>query len=489
MVGVPGRSKGCSTCRRRKKGCDKKRPICTQCSSAGLVCGSYERERIFLNQTTYTRGTKVMPAPVVYQKGASQASDSVTDITLPKCLARTAYIEKYISIFMLKYLPISRTPAAPSIDASHDCDWIEIAHGLHTSDKIIQLSLLSLGLFAVGESRYAIQAYCSALHKFQTSLCLPSPTRNKSALATCQLFSLLEILYGADEDVLLQGFKWHSHLNGILAIINTGTPHAFQSGASHELFCHARYPLLISAIRNRQRFPLNSAEWRTIPWGKEPKTLMDILHDIMADLSVILADADEMRHCSDFFQKANLRRAVLSACWCLDESLRNWLKKAGPLTSFPNSEDIVGDPTCRRDLPGASITLVYWTISIILYATLISIHDPPLSDIPIDIDPRPYIQSVANALPYFWREGAGVCNAYLAASPWGFSLQVAYATPHHYPEEIALLEQLILNQNVSNTVLPFLQSLQSSSAGLEVARIKGKEGIILRAQRWMMGIT
>lgn len=203
---------------------------------------------------------------------------------------------------------------------------------------------------------------------------------------------------------------------------------------------------------------------------------MDLLHDFMADLSVILADVDEMRHCSDPFEKADLHRAVLDACWCLDGSLRSWLKIAGPLTSFPNNEDILGDSTYRRDLPGADITLVYWTISIILYATLISIHDPPLSDTPIDIDPRPYIRSVANALPYFWRDGTGMCDAYLAASPWGFSLQVVYATPHRYPEEIALLEQLIFNQKASNTVLPFLHSLQSSSAGLELARIKGKEG-------------
>ena len=48
MVGVPGKSKGCSTCRRRKKGCDQKRPVCGQCHSGGYACGGYERERTFI---------------------------------------------------------------------------------------------------------------------------------------------------------------------------------------------------------------------------------------------------------------------------------------------------------------------------------------------------------------------------------------------------------------------------------------------------------
>ncbi|EPE10372.1 fungal transcriptional regulatory protein [Ophiostoma piceae UAMH 11346] len=59
MVGVPGRSKACATCRRRKKGCDFQRPSCTQCLRAGLECGGYERGRIFVHTTQHRPSTLV----------------------------------------------------------------------------------------------------------------------------------------------------------------------------------------------------------------------------------------------------------------------------------------------------------------------------------------------------------------------------------------------------------------------------------------------
>ncbi|CAK7219317.1 hypothetical protein SBRCBS47491_003806 [Sporothrix bragantina] len=59
MVGVPGRSKACATCRRRKKGCDFLRPSCSQCLRAGLECGGYERGRIFVHTTQHRPSTLV----------------------------------------------------------------------------------------------------------------------------------------------------------------------------------------------------------------------------------------------------------------------------------------------------------------------------------------------------------------------------------------------------------------------------------------------
>ncbi|KAI0445741.1 hypothetical protein F4803DRAFT_506268 [Xylaria telfairii] len=482
MVGVPGRSKGCSTCRKRKKGCDRGRPTCTQCFNAGLECGGYQRDIVFLNHTQVTKAAAV---PVVYRKESPKRSGhslaGITDIALPNGLAQTAYIEKYISIFLTDYLPEGRSLTGPSRD------WIEIAHGLHTSSKATQLSLLSLGLFAAGETQYALQSYCFALRKLQTSLSVPCQTQNDSTLATCQLLSLFEIFHGADDNVLLQGRKWHSHLSGLLAIIQARSPSAYQSGASHQLFVAGRYPLLIAAIKERRRFPLNTPEWRTIPWEKEPKSYMDKLYDIMADMCEILVDTDEMRSCDDHIQKTKFHAEILRACQCLDERLQNWFKEAGPLADFHDSNGISINPTGPSNLLLAHMTVLYWTTYIVLYSTLISIHDPPLSEVPADISIAPYLRGVANALPYFWSQGAGLCGANLAASPWGLCLHIVYGSPHSYPEEMALLQQFAIKQKGAVTVLQFLDSLQRSTARPEMANINGIEGLVIRAQNWMMG--
>ncbi|KAJ2974583.1 hypothetical protein NUW58_g8615 [Xylaria curta] len=475
MVGVPGRSKGCSTCRRRKKGCDKKRPVCTQCSSAGLECGGYERETIFLN---HTQGTEAKAIPVVYQKGNQGRSEDVTagvtDIVLPNGLAQTAYIEKYISIFLAKYLPAGRCLTTNRLRSSGD--WIEIAHRLHTSDKATQLSLLSLGLFAAGESQYAIQSYCFALRKLQTTLSVPRRAQDNSTLATCHILSLYEVFHGAEDNVLLQGSRWRSHLNGLVAVIEARSPDAYQSGVSHQLFTEGRYSLLVAAIKDRHRFPLNTPEWRTIPWEKEPKSLMDKIYDIMADLSEILADTDEMRRCDDPVQKTNLHGEVLRACWCLNENLQSWLTDVGPLTDFYDSNGVLNDPAGPSDMLLAHMTIVYWAVCVILYSTLISLHDPPLSEIPINIDPLPYLQGLAKALPYFWSPNAGLCGSNLAAWPWGICLHAAYATPQRYSREITLLEQFAWQQNGAIAVVRFLDSLQRTSAEPEMAKLDGRPG-------------
>ncbi|KAI1169602.1 hypothetical protein F4777DRAFT_572521 [Nemania sp. FL0916] len=482
MVGVPGRSKGCSTCRKRRKGCDKQRPACSQCSTAGLVCGGYERERIFLNRTQDTNARAV---PVVYRKGLKDSSDGGVIITLPDYLAQTAYVDKYISVFLTKYLPAGRSFTFDLTGPSRD--WVEIAHELQTSNGGIQLSLLSLGLFAAGESRLATQSYCRALRKLYGALSNPYLVRDDSTLATCQLLSLVEMFHGADNDIMLQGSKWHSHLSGFLSLIRTRTPHAYQSGVAHGLFTNGRYPLLVSALKDRQRFLLNTHYWRNIPWEQEPKSSLDKLYDILADLSELLADTDEMWRCDDLAQRANIRRDVLRACQCLDNSLKGWLEEKGSLAIFQDANGILINPTGSSDLLLAHMTVWYWTVYIILYSTMISIHDPPLSDIPEHINPLPYINNVTNALPYFWRPGAGLCGASLAAAPLGMCLHVAMSAPHRYAKEIAILQRLAIQREVASTVLPFLYSLHRSTGEPSLAGLEGERGMILRAQSWMSG--
>ncbi|KAI1360398.1 hypothetical protein F5Y08DRAFT_317370 [Xylaria arbuscula] len=470
MVGVPGRSKGCSTCRRRRKGCDRKHPVCTQCSSAGLECGGYGRERIFLNST------QANTIPVIYRKSPGQV---LGDTALPNKLAQSAYVEKYISIFLDKYFPANR------LGSSHN--WIEIAHKLHTSDDAVQFSLLSLGLFAVGESQHAIQSYSRALRKLQTGLSLPSQAQSDSTLVACKLLGLLETFHGTDGDPLSQGFKWHSHVHGLLAIINTRSPSLYQTGMSHKLFAEGRYFLLVAAIKNRQRVPFNTPEWRTIPWEKEPKSPMDKIYDLMADMSEILASTDEMRCCDNPALKANLHQKVLEATSSLDRSLQGWHREMGSLKNFDDSDDkIPQNLSSSSDLSLAHMTLLYWTVYLLLYSNIISIHDPPLLNIPTEIDPLPYIRNVSNALPYFWRNGAGSCAANMAALPWGITLQVAYATPNRYVEEILLLERFIMQETGAKIILRFLDSLQRDSAEPELALLDGRDGLIIRAQRWMM---
>ncbi|KAI9931740.1 hypothetical protein MW887_010319 [Aspergillus wentii] len=52
MGGVPFKSTGCNTCRRRKVKCDEAKPECMKCVKNGHVCTGYERNRVFIHKTS-----------------------------------------------------------------------------------------------------------------------------------------------------------------------------------------------------------------------------------------------------------------------------------------------------------------------------------------------------------------------------------------------------------------------------------------------------
>ncbi|KJR82369.1 uncharacterized protein SPSK_03074 [Sporothrix schenckii 1099-18] len=56
MVGVPGKFKGCETCRLRRVKCDNTRPYCKKCHDTGRECAGYDRETVFIIGTPQDGG-------------------------------------------------------------------------------------------------------------------------------------------------------------------------------------------------------------------------------------------------------------------------------------------------------------------------------------------------------------------------------------------------------------------------------------------------
>ena len=101
MVGVPGRSAGCRTCRKRKKKvsnictkghcksmrqlhcmltwrkCDLQRPLCGNCTRGNFVCGGYGRDMIMIQVDKHGKGTYQVQQP---QETKSQSIKQVAVI-------------------------------------------------------------------------------------------------------------------------------------------------------------------------------------------------------------------------------------------------------------------------------------------------------------------------------------------------------------------------------------------------------------------------
>lgn len=201
MVGVPGRSQSCITCLSRRKGCDKRRPGCTQCAKSGLTCGGYTRSRVFVNRfqeednissAAYTAGA----GSVSRQAGGTSPAE---DITLPFSLTQTAYNSRYIDLFWSAYLPGGQLFNDKAASLSHG-GWVTVAQDLYPSDRSLQLAMHSVALRGVGTlnddrslMKQGSEVYTQCLREFNKALCDPERLRLDGVLCTARLMSLFEV--------------------------------------------------------------------------------------------------------------------------------------------------------------------------------------------------------------------------------------------------------------------------------------------------------
>lgn len=203
MVGVPGRSQGCITCRARRKGCDRQWPACLRCIQAGLPCGGYNQRPVFVTSTQgsggssarYQRATTTDPLTL----GNTRQGSSTQDITLSLSLTQTAYSARYMDLFWSHYLPCGETLPARAMGLGNG-GWISIALDLFPTDRTLQLAMQSVVLRGVGVRnadpallRQGSTAYSRCLQDFNKALSDPSRRSTDGILCTVKLLSLFEV--------------------------------------------------------------------------------------------------------------------------------------------------------------------------------------------------------------------------------------------------------------------------------------------------------
>lgn len=196
MVGVPGRSKACVTCRRRKKGCDKKVPFCGQCLALGIPCDGYERQPIWLitegsTQKSYTKSPSRSPS-------SSPSSTSGSVVILHDSLTRTARAQKFTGLFWSDYLSGG---SGYSLKASGitSTKWMKLYEALSEVEASLQYVAMALSTATLGATNNDIQlmnksrqAYGLAMQQMATSFI--SLSRNKDGiLASIQLMRVYEV--------------------------------------------------------------------------------------------------------------------------------------------------------------------------------------------------------------------------------------------------------------------------------------------------------
>ena len=197
MVGVAGKSKGCSTCRKRKKGCDLARPNCGQCLKSGIVCGGYQRgltiihhkvpagdrqrppaskaafqhegphadnassstatslnETSSLSLTAYGRSPAISAEPewpeypiLVQQRRLPSSSLQLLSTSLSLTALTTLHASLFNSFFLPRNVRIGQRNVKPF---AHSAKWTELVPSLLHNDRNLQLAYLALSCSRIG---------------------------------------------------------------------------------------------------------------------------------------------------------------------------------------------------------------------------------------------------------------------------------------------------------------------------------------------------
>ncbi|QYT06235.1 Zn2Cys6 transcriptional regulator [Trichoderma simmonsii] len=392
MVGVPGRSKGCITCRRRKKGCDKSVPSCHQCIRSGLTCEGYGRDLVWVNTTPDGDDGKVKPHPphgkaaagqqrpwsVIYTTKTNKNNSASTAVALHDSLARSARENLFFGMLISMSLPYGHL-LSPKASAISTNGWVAAVDEYYNREPAIRYAALAMsaGFMGVQDrnnkvAQYSqltlqgLEAYNRAIHEMVKGLKDARRSKNDGVLVAARILQSYELFFGSAPD-------WRAHIEGQLSLFLARGPESFTTGQAHQLYVDGRVLVVMLCIGRRTQSPLHSPEWRTVPWRTIPKSVKDKLMDIMEDIPFMLVSYDNLRACQDPDRADELRQIAMLNCEHISNSLDIWEQEMGAdLHQF--DYNVVGSPLPEpkddTEFSLVYLSSVYWGARLILYSTL-----------------------------------------------------------------------------------------------------------------------
>ncbi|KAL2870001.1 Zn(II)2Cys6 transcription factor domain-containing protein [Aspergillus lucknowensis] len=446
MVGVPGRSKACVTCLKRKKRCDMEKPFCGTCRKARVECGGYHRPRIFINNTMEDHNKQLVekergPSRRVGDRNRSSSSGS--DVALLTSLAKSAYQVKYMDLFWRLYLPNGQKLSAEVTRLALG-GWIDAIQDLHGKETVLEKALLAMSVTAVarqeGDSflkEEGRRLYGRALQSASAAMKDPRRATSDGVLTAVRLFSFYEALFGQTTIAKEQTRSWQVHNEGDIALMTARSPYTFISGYAHELFSDGRANLAMSYLRRRKRIFLIEPEWKIIPWLEREKNPRDRLVDVLVDMTALFEDTDLMKACEDRYEKEYLRQQVTDGFIQLQQDLLAWQSLFAP--DFRPFTELPGDVPAY-ELAGAHLMTMFWATAIVVSSNLGALCVPPGEEQDFGWDLDEFCGNIVRTIPFFCHPSMGLFRAHVITYPLTVALHyICAAGPTRLAEERRIL--------------------------------------------------
>ncbi|TGJ87437.1 hypothetical protein E0Z10_g1358 [Xylaria hypoxylon] len=310
MVGVPGKYKGCNTCRVRRVKCDNTRPLCKKCTDYGRECGGYERETVFIIGTQDDKGrVGSHPPRNIQQSRAVQSEASTQHATGLEFVAAEPLQPAWHETVLLKSGPNSQLIRFVAQHADLDS---AINHSSSSSEAHeVSLSLLDSQPLDVTptfrKEDFNLKSVCF--------VSLPEASDDSTV--------------GSDEGqnsstMYAKEPPWNDMSTLSDAIRELG-PGAYQAFPAHHFFARVYRPSAVwASLLNRQPTFLCNPEWTVVPWEHYPRTSLDDLLDVVVLLPSIYSRADHITLLKADADRQLKARELLDDCISIEAQFDIW---------------------------------------------------------------------------------------------------------------------------------------------------------------------
>ncbi|KIW70234.1 hypothetical protein PV04_02524 [Phialophora macrospora] len=288
MVGIPGKSQGCNTCRRRKVKCDLEKPHCRRCVSSGRQCEGYERYSVFINRGQQglqkRERLEEVRAPTASVPPASGIQHAKTPLNLtpsPRQANETQLISSFWEIYSAS---ASRYPgpAEPMWLYQSMSSATAATASANAPATLLNQALLSLAYIRLGRLKddqtlviRGQQIYGQSLRLMQRVLHDPIHAHSDDTLVAARCMILYESFESTSGDMA----AWQNHILGMARIIHLRGVHRHADPVSRSVLESVRYNVMIVSLMQSTASFLGEPEWLTVPWEGVSKGLDQRLFD------------------------------------------------------------------------------------------------------------------------------------------------------------------------------------------------------------------
>ncbi|KAI1115020.1 hypothetical protein F5Y14DRAFT_143046 [Nemania sp. NC0429] len=406
MVGVPGKYKGCNTCRARRVKCDNTRPFCKKCIDYGRECAGYERETVFIVGTQNDRGRVGSHPPRNAQQSRNiQPEASTQHATRHEFAAAEPLKPAWDETMLLRYGPSSQLVR---IVAQH----VDLDSAVKDSGSLLQGQEISLSL--LGSQPLDVTPTFQEEDFYLKSVCLVKNVESGDDSTIGSDEGLCLFLYQQNSSTMYKEPSWDDTSALGDAIRELG-PAAYQTFPAHQFFARVYRPSAIwAAMLNRQPTYLCNPEWTVVPWARYPRTSLDDLLDIVVLLPSIFWRADHIMLLDAHPDRLSGARELLDNCVNIETQFDIWLnvvqqtnRASGALYWVADSVETPSHPAFDGMLSFANpllglVHVYYWTVLITFHQCIYALlevvgeaedegSDPRAAPAwPSGLDPRKY---------------------------------------------------------------------------------------------------